>query len=294
LTTKLPISIQICTYNEETDILRCLHSASIQNVEEIIVIDGGSRDQTEKMVKEFGNVKFIKSPIANLTKQRELGVTNSKSDYVAFVDADDDLCEGWAKNLLAELLEENYSALGSRIRAVGRTHSNFFTSSWDTYFQVTIIPSKNCNMVGRPSIFNRNALESYYKKLTSNPDSMMEDVEMSIFFEELSLRQGISYRNVESFRIVPESLRENYAKFFSYGRGYALTIKQHPVRRVNILRHIFITQPIIRCLKALRLKKFKYPLFVIIQFSGIFAGFCYFNLIEKREYFLLSAHKKLK
>ena len=51
------ISAVIITHNEEDNILRCLNS--VQDVaDEIVVVDSGSTDNTEKICKDFG-VKFV-------------------------------------------------------------------------------------------------------------------------------------------------------------------------------------------------------------------------------------------
>ena len=58
MNSKLPISVQICTLNEENNIEDCLKSVFLNNPEEIIIIDGASNDNTVEIAKKY-NVKII-------------------------------------------------------------------------------------------------------------------------------------------------------------------------------------------------------------------------------------------
>ena len=50
----LPISVNICTFNEELDIADCLDRIIANKPEEIIVIDGGSADATVPIAQAKG------------------------------------------------------------------------------------------------------------------------------------------------------------------------------------------------------------------------------------------------
>ena len=50
-----PVSVQICTLNEEANIGACIKAVLANDPEEIVVIDGGSTDQTVAyMLKKSG------------------------------------------------------------------------------------------------------------------------------------------------------------------------------------------------------------------------------------------------
>jgi (heptosyl)LPS beta-1,4-glucosyltransferase len=83
--------VAIC-YNEERDLpgfLGCLLSW----VDEIILIDDGSSDATEKMAKEAGDkVTFIRSPRCEgeyFAEQRNKGIRAAKSDWLLHMDIDE-------------------------------------------------------------------------------------------------------------------------------------------------------------------------------------------------------------
>ena len=90
---KMKVSIIICTYNEEKTIANVVISCCKFNPEsEIIVIDDGSIDKTEKIIKELAqNYSFIyeKLPV-NKGKSWAMvrGVEISTGDIILFFDAD--------------------------------------------------------------------------------------------------------------------------------------------------------------------------------------------------------------
>jgi glycosyltransferase involved in cell wall biosynthesis len=96
--SKLPISVQICTLNEENNIEDCLKYVLLNNPEEIIIIDGDSEDKTVEIATSYG-VKVVKAGRIGLAKQRQLGIESTNLRYIAIVDADDRL----DKNCLSTL-----------------------------------------------------------------------------------------------------------------------------------------------------------------------------------------------
>jgi len=87
------ISVVIPTYNGEQFIADTLNSILNQTVaaDEIIVIDDGSTDETEKIVASFSNnIRFFKQPHSgNPTSGRNRGIIESKGNFIAFIDQDD-------------------------------------------------------------------------------------------------------------------------------------------------------------------------------------------------------------
>ena len=85
-----PVSVQICTLNEEENIRDCLTGIAANDPEEIVVIDGGSNDRTVKIAQEFG-ARVLTPGKLGLGPSRRLGYLSSTAKYTAFVDADDRL-----------------------------------------------------------------------------------------------------------------------------------------------------------------------------------------------------------
>ena len=90
------MSVVIPTFNSEKYIAATLQSVISQDFHglEIVVVDGGSTDNTKQVVESFrssfGNLKFIK----NINDQgpahsRLVGIKSSVGRFIAFVDSDD-------------------------------------------------------------------------------------------------------------------------------------------------------------------------------------------------------------
>jgi glycosyltransferase involved in cell wall biosynthesis len=83
------ISATIITLNEERNIRRCL--ISIQNVvDEIVVVDSGSTDNTEKICKEF-KVRFLYHKFEGHIQQKNYAIDQCSFDWILALDADEAL-----------------------------------------------------------------------------------------------------------------------------------------------------------------------------------------------------------
>lgn len=87
------VSVIIPTFNRCHVIPRAINSVLNQKYKniELIVIDDGSSDQTEKLMREefFAN-KYIKTDNNGVSAARNLGVNHANGKYIAFLDSDDE------------------------------------------------------------------------------------------------------------------------------------------------------------------------------------------------------------
>jgi glycosyltransferase involved in cell wall biosynthesis len=87
------VSVIIPTFNRAGRVIRAISSVLEQTFIdfEIIVVDDGSTDETEKTVARFNDrIKYIAQP-ANLgvSAARNTGIKNSSAPFIAFLDSDD-------------------------------------------------------------------------------------------------------------------------------------------------------------------------------------------------------------
>ena len=85
------ISAAIITFNEEINIKRCLCSL-MEVVDEIVVVDSGSTDQTQKIALELG-AKVVVNPFKGHIEQKNFAITQTKYDWIISLDADEALSE---------------------------------------------------------------------------------------------------------------------------------------------------------------------------------------------------------
>jgi glycosyltransferase involved in cell wall biosynthesis len=95
------VSFVIPVLNAERDIKRCL--TSINNLQceegayEVIVLDNGSTDCTQQVVREMGFVCQV-IPEVKVGALRNHGAAIARGDYLAFIDADVELMPRWLLN----------------------------------------------------------------------------------------------------------------------------------------------------------------------------------------------------
>ena len=97
------ISVVIPTYNRYEFLKRALRSVLSQTYSpfEVIVIDDGSSDKTKQIIQDFPNIKYFYQKNRGVSSARNLGIEKSSSDWVAFLDSDDE----WHENKLKEQIE---------------------------------------------------------------------------------------------------------------------------------------------------------------------------------------------
>ncbi|WP_294156559.1 glycosyltransferase [uncultured Clostridium sp.] len=85
------VSIIIAVYNGEKYIEQAIESVLSQTYKdlELIVCDDGSTDNTRKLVQRYTNVIYIYQKHKGQGAARNSGISASKGDYIAFLDADD-------------------------------------------------------------------------------------------------------------------------------------------------------------------------------------------------------------
>ena len=97
------VSVVIPTYNHGRYLSRAIRSVLAQTVavEEIIVIDDGSTDETAEVLHQFESIRYIYQANRGLSSARNKGIHEAKAEWVAFLDADD----WWLPNKIALQLD---------------------------------------------------------------------------------------------------------------------------------------------------------------------------------------------
>ena len=100
------VSVVIPTYNRESVVVNAIRSVLSQSFQdfEIVVVDDGSQDSTETVLKEMKDSRIIyiqHSKNLGTAQARNTGIKNSKGKYVAFLDSDDE----WLPEKLSKQME---------------------------------------------------------------------------------------------------------------------------------------------------------------------------------------------
>lgn len=113
------VSVIIPAYNAEKYIAKCIQSVTSQSYKdvEIIVVNDGSADKTaeicENLAKNDDRINVVNQKNSGVSIARNVGLKKSNGEFVAFVDADDTLCENALENLFKAMTADIDFVIGS-------------------------------------------------------------------------------------------------------------------------------------------------------------------------------------
>jgi glycosyltransferase involved in cell wall biosynthesis len=102
---KFPISLVIITLNEEKAIERCLRSA--QFVDDIVVLDSGSKDRTREIAERLG-ARTFEEPWQGYAKQKIRAAALAKNDWILSLDADEALSPELRSEIFVEISKPDF------------------------------------------------------------------------------------------------------------------------------------------------------------------------------------------
>ena len=122
----MDLSIIIPAFNAETYIKNCLSSLLNQQLDfdrfEVLVVNDGSTDNTEELVKEvskeLSNFKVINQDNKGNGAARNTGIDAAKGQYIYFLDADDYVAHNTLDKLLDIAMENDLDVLGFKSKQV--------------------------------------------------------------------------------------------------------------------------------------------------------------------------------
>ncbi|KHO61021.1 glycosyl transferase [Thermoanaerobacter sp. YS13] len=87
---KATLSLCLITKDEERNITRCINSVK-DIVDEIVVVDTGSKDKTVEIAKSFGAKVIHAKWEEDFSKARNIAIENATCDWILFLDADEEI-----------------------------------------------------------------------------------------------------------------------------------------------------------------------------------------------------------
>ena len=121
------VSFIIPTLNAASVLETCLKSIKKQNLKnyEIVIIDGGSTDNTLKIAKKY-HAKIFKNPLKTAEAGKAVGVKKATGKYIALIDSDNILpTKNWLQTNIS-ILEKDPQLIGTEpIRFTYRPKAGF-------------------------------------------------------------------------------------------------------------------------------------------------------------------------
>lgn len=129
---RLPVTVQIPTFNEALQIAKVLESVR-EWADEVLVVDSFSTDDTVKIAESLG-ARVLQHEYLNYASQNNWGLQHCRHDWVLVVDADERVTPALAEEIRTLLsqaavppctaysITRDNTVLGSRIRFCGWQH----------------------------------------------------------------------------------------------------------------------------------------------------------------------------
>lgn len=204
----MKISVIIPAYNEAGNIGRCLESLSHQTIPrseyELIVVDGGSKDETIAEAEPFCDLVFVQTS-RKVGGARNDGVMKAKSPLVATTDADCIIPRNWLEVILEDF-SQNPGAVQiyGPVDPIERTFKNHVSLALANtfarvgYYTGTLYYTLGCNTAFRKDTFMRAGM---YRCIDAGDD--LEIARRMIRFGRIvfdsRMRVGFSMRRYEKF-----------------------------------------------------------------------------------------------
>ncbi len=245
------VTIGICTKNTEKTILKTLRSISelrySKDLLEVIVVDGLSSDNTLQLVQTFfaesglkGKVLFDKG--LGLGWARQLIVNNSEGEFIAFVDADQNLDHLWLDVSLRDL--QKYPTAAGVRSAQGLTYGLPFPGSvenYTKYFQErvrkTIRDLKIAEFGIGGSLFRKKTL---VKVGGFNPKFIFASEDADLAARLIKSGWKIRSSRATHYHYSKSTWKALYKQYWNWGRGLALFVKRQRTLfgKLDVLRTI--------------------------------------------------------
>jgi glycosyltransferase involved in cell wall biosynthesis len=158
------ISVVIPAYNEEENIAQCLvslrHQTVLRSEYEIIVVDGGSKDQTREIAQKYADQVFVQTS-RKVGGARNDGFMAAHGDVVATTDADCIIPPTWIETIKRGFEEKEVVQLYGPVYPIEESLKNslslFLANTFSRlgYYTGIFYYTLGCNTAFRKDVFIR-------------------------------------------------------------------------------------------------------------------------------------------
>lgn len=208
MSTQPKISVIVPVYNTEKYLSKCLDSILNQTLKdiEVIVVNDGSTDNSQQIIidycKKDHRIKSIMKENGGLSDARNIGLENSLSEFVAFVDSDDYIAAEMFEKMIALAEKHQSEIVLCDLVKVDENGTEFRDLPQSPQLPSKIILKENFTIFGEMSCFACNKI---FKRS---------------LFENHKFRKGIHFEDIELIpKLVLDStiiskINEPFYKYF--------------------------------------------------------------------------------
>lgn len=213
---KMKTSFVATVLNEEETIELLLNSLleQTQKPDEIIIVDGGSKDGTLSIVKKFKKVRLLRRK-GNRAVGRNYGIQNAKHEIILVSDAGCILERNWVKNIASPFIKKNVNVV-----------AGYYKAKTTTLFEKCLVPyvlvmsdkldPKTFLPASRSLAFRKSA----WKRVGKFPERFSHN-EDYVFARSLAAR-GENFKFVQKAIVYwtpRKNISEAYEMFYRFAKG---------------------------------------------------------------------------
>ena len=277
------VSVLIPAYDEEKSIENTVMSvlkSDYDNIKEIIILDNNSKDKTaqisKKLAKKYPKVKYILAKKQGKANALNFGLTISKGELVAVIDADSFPQKDAIGKIVGFFEDKKVGA--ATIPILVRNKNKFFEKLQAIEYSVIALTRKLLEGVdaiyvtpGPLALYRKSAL----KQIGGfDPENLTEDIEITWHLTAAGWKRKMCL-DTRVTSLVPNKFKSWFKQRQRWSMGGLQTIikyKKHFIKRDTMIGHFIL------------------PFFVLSTFLGLLGLSIFVYLITSRiikEYFLV-------
>jgi glycosyltransferase involved in cell wall biosynthesis len=269
-------SLCITTFNEEKNIRELIDSLLTQSkkADEIIIVDAGSTDNTQKIIKSYSNVRLIISKGVSIAKGRNLAIKNSRYEIIVMTDAGCIADKFWLENITEQFIDKKTDVVAGFYEMTGESN---FQNALKPFLGIMPSNFKNNFLPATRSIAFRKKVWEKVCGFDEKFDRAGEDTDFNL---KILKNNFIIARNKKATVKweVPDNLIDAAKKFYFYAKGDAQSknfLTSHNIKVISIFMRYIIFGLLITF-------SFISPIFVVF-FAFIFTLYLIWSIYKMRK-----------
>lgn len=200
----------MCTLNSGSHIEECLRSLTSINVGEIIVVDGGSKDNTLSVCTKYAS-KILRDKGTGLAQARNIGIAAASKKYVLNFGSDNIISHETLHSMLNKIENFRYDGVAATTII---THKSYLASCMNMYKLARYYEGEK-TIIGTPNLFERALLTRYpYLPEATHSDDSYLCLQLKNENDSMFYMVGDHVIEIGKF-----SLKEVLQRWKNYGRS---------------------------------------------------------------------------